>query len=724
MSVITRYRLSGICCGVEAGQVERKLSGMSCVLSVRVDPATSRMSVTHKEEEAAPEAIRRTVVDMGYDAQLLAPEQAKLSDHVERRAGPWPALASAGLVGGGWALATYLGQEFHPAVVSMYVAAALAGGARTFMLGIRGITHGRFDMNALMLVGVAGAVAIGEFAEAGTVAMLFSVSNWLESRAAAQTREAIRALAAIAPATANRITPEGPVTISADEVAQGDRLLVRPGERIPADGTILEGESEINQASLTGESMPVYRKVGEDVLAGTINGAGALEIEAKCAAKDTTISRVIHMVEEAQSERAPVQDTIDQFARYYTPAVLIAAIALATIPPLLMHAAWYPWIYRALSLIVMACPCALVVSTPVALVAAIGAAAKHGVLVKGGMYLQLAAKTTAVALDKTGTLTRGVPEVKAVHGAPGVTAAEALALAASVDESSEHPLAEAIVAHAKAVGQTFADSTDFYAVLGKGAEAVVDGKDCAVGVPEWLAERGTDISMLQPAIQAERAQGRTVVAIAENGVAKGLIALADAIRPESVAAVAELHKLGVKHIAMLTGDHEASALAVAKECGIDDVRASLMPDDKLRIVKELKEKHGCLVMVGDGVNDAPALAEATYGIAMGAAGSGVALETADIALMGDDLAKLPFLIRLSRKTMAIIQQNVTFAIAVKLVALVAVLPGFLTLWLAVLSDIGATLLVTLNALRLLAVREHGHLAPPPAAPAHKHHHKH
>jgi Cd2+/Zn2+-exporting ATPase len=598
-----------------------------------------------------------------------------------------------------------------------------------------------------MLVGVAGAVAIGAFAEAGTVAMLFSVSNWLEARAAAQTRAAIQSLAAIAPAQATRVTPTGPVVIAAEEVTLGDRLLVRPGERIPADGKIVEGESEVNQASLTGESMPVFKRVGDEVLAGTINGAGALEIEATVAAKDTTIARVIHMVEEAQAARAPVQDFIDQFARWYTPGVLVAAVALATIAPLFFAQPWYPWIYRALSLIVMACPCALVVSTPVALVAAIGAAAKNGVLVKGGMYLELAAKTQAVALDKTGTLTRGHPEVKAVHGAPGVTPEAVLALAASVDESSEHPLAEAIVAHAKAQNLTWPDSADFFAVMGKGAEAVVNGVDCAVGAPEWAASRGTDISALQGAIDLERAEGRTVVAVVEHGVAKGVISLADAIRPESVAAVKELHAIGVKHVAMLTGDHPAAAASIARECGIDDVRAGLMPDDKLNIVKALKATHGNLVMVGDGVNDAPALAEATYGISMGAAGSGVALETADIALMGDDLSKLPFLIRLGRKTMAIINQNIAFALGVKVLALVAVLPGWLTLWLAVLSDMGATFIVTLNALRLLAVQEgamvaavataagagaaklggHGHTHAHkhvPAAAAHDHAHSH
>ena len=422
-----------------------------------------------------------------------------------------------------------------------------------------------------------------------------------------------------------------------------------------------------------------------------------------------------------------MQDFIDKFARIYTPFVLIAAALLATVPPLVFQLPWHEWIYRALSLIVMACPCALVVSTPVALVAAIGAAARHGVLVKGGMFLELAAKTQAVTLDKTGTLTRGVPAVKAVHGAPGVAPDAVLALAASVEESSEHPLAEAIMTHAREAGLTWPNSDDFFAVMGKGAEAVVNGVDCAVGTPEWAASRGTDVTMLQTAIDFERAEGRTVVAVIEQGVAKGVISLADAIRPESVAAVKELHAIGVKHVAMLTGDHPAAAKAIAAECGIDDVRAGLMPDDKLRIVKELKARHGTLVMVGDGVNDAPALAEASYGVSMGVAGSGVALETADVALMSDDLSKLPFLIRLGRKTMTIINQNIAFALGVKLIALVAVLPGWLTLWLAVLSDMGATFLVTLNALRLLGVQEGvlvGTVAAGAAKVAHDHKHRH
>ncbi|MFP5502186.1 MAG: heavy metal translocating P-type ATPase, partial [Candidatus Sericytochromatia bacterium] len=480
-------------------------------------------------------------------------------------------------------------------------------------------------------------------------------------------------------------------------------VLVRPGERVPVDGAIVSGQSALDQSPITGESMPVVKAVGETVFAGSINGAGALEVRVSRRAEDTTIARIIHMVEEAQASRAPSQAFIDRFAAVYTPIVLVAAMLVATVPPAFFDVELGDWIYRGLALLVLACPCALVVSTPVALATAIGGAARRGLLIKGGLPLEAAAKIKVVAFDKTGTLTEGRPEVRRLAPVTGRTPEEVLALAAAVEAMSEHPVAEAIVRHAAAQGVAYAAATDFQATVGHGASATVGGRRVHVGSARYFATLGVPLGEAEKLVDRFQNEGTTAIVVAVEQEVCGAIAVADDLRPAARRVVLALNELGLKPVAMLTGDHTQTARAIGQLAGVDEIKAELLPEDKVGALKQLIAKHGPAMMVGDGINDAPALATADVSVAMGR-GTDVAIETADIAIMNDDLTRLPYMIRLSRETMAIIHQNIAFSIGIKVVAVVAIFPGWLTLWLAVLADMGATILVTLNGLRLLSVK--------------------
>lgn len=593
-----------------------------------------------------------------------------------------------------------------PAVVLLYAAAILVGGLSTFRKGIRNIARLEFDMNALMAIAVVGAAAIGEWGEGAVVAALFRVSEMLETYTMDRARQSIRALMAIAPKVARiRRKGGGELELPVEDVQVGDTLIVRPGEKLAMDGQIISGRSAINQAAITGESIPVDKAPGDEVFAGTLNGEGALEVRVTKLVDDTTIARVIHLVEEAQAQRAPTQTFVDRFARLYTPAVMALAAVIMVGPPLLLGASWQEWIYRGLSLLVVACPCALVISTPVSIVAAISNAARNGVLIKGGAHLERAGSLQAIAFDKTGTLTRGQPEVTDVYPFTGShTASELLCIAAAVEEWSEHPLARAILRRTDC-GHASHGATDFTAIAGRGARAVLGDQRLFVGSPTlFRQELGIDLAQAEPLIERWQHEGKTVMLIGTAAELYGAVAVADTPRPDSVAAVANLKRAGVARTVMLTGDNTATGRAIGAAIGVDEVRAELMPQEKVSAVRELAALHGAVGMVGDGVNDAPALAAASVGIAMGGAGTDVALETADIALMGDDLSKLPFTIQLSQATLRVIKQNIGLALGLKLLAVVAVFPGWLTLWLAILADMGATILVTLNGMRLLGFK--------------------
>ena len=519
-------------------------------------------------------------------------------------------------------------------------------------------------------------------------------------------RKSIESLMDIAPNEAFIRRGNEEMMVQVEDIQIDDTMIVKPGQKLAMDGVVINGTSIINQAAITGESVPVTKTINDEVFAGTLNGEGLLEVKVTKRVEDTTLAKIIHLVEEAQAERAPSQAFVDKFAKYYTPAIMILALLIAVIPPLLFGAVWNEWVYQGLAVLVVGCPCALVVSTPVAVVTAIGNAAKHGVLIKGGIHLEEAGHLKTIAFDKTGTLTKGVPSVTDI-----VTYRENknkwLTLSAALEKHSQHPLASAIVRKAEETGLDFNSFIieDFQSITGKGIKAKMNNEDYYVGSPAWFEElHGSISSDKKEKIAGFQMQGKTVMVFGTQKEILLLIAVADEIRNSSKEAIHKLNNLGIETV-MLTGDNQKTATAIGKQVGVSDMKADLLPEDKLHSIKELREKQRHVAMVGDGVNDAPALAASSVGVAMGGAGTDTALETADIALMSDDLSKLPYTIKLSRKTLLIIKQNITFSLVIKLVALLLVVPGWLTLWIAIFADMGATLLVTLNSLRLLKVKE-------------------
>jgi Zn2+/Cd2+-exporting ATPase len=560
----------------------------------------------------------------------------------------------------------------------------------------------RPDMNLLMTVAVIGAVSINEWFEAATVAFLFAVSLALESWSVARARRAVAALMELSPPVAR--LKETEEEVPAESVEVGESIIVRPGERIPLDGRITVGRSHVNQAPITGESIPVSKSPGDEVFAGTINGDGALEIQTSKAARDTTLANIIRMVGEAQSRRAPSEQWVEKFARIYTPLVMAAALFFLFVPPLAFGASWQRWLYNALVLLVIACPCALVISTPVSIVAALAAAARRGVLVKGGVFVEVPANLEAFAFDKTGTLTVGKPSVVEVVPLNGHTTEELLTRAAAMEQRSDHPLAQAIVRYAAEHNLRPAPADDFQIIQGKGASAIFQGRPFWLGSHRYLEERGQETPDVHEQLERMSAAGRTVVVIGNDEHVCGFITLADEVRADCRQILDRLRGQGIKHLIMLTGDNEPTARAISQETGIDEFRAELLPEDKVRVMEELVSKYGSVAMVGDGVNDAPALGRATIGIAMGAAGSDAALETADIALMSDDLAQIPWLVSHSRRALAIIRQNIAFSLSIKALFVVLTLAGWSSLWAAIAADTGASLLVVFNGLRLLQAR--------------------
>lgn len=595
-----------------------------------------------------------------------------------------------------------LAEEVPTLALILYVAGIVAGGwfiAPRAWISARRL---RPDMNLLMTIAVFGAAAIGEWFEAAVVTFLFALSLALESWSVGRARRAVEALLSIAPSTAHVLGADGTSReIDAADVKVGDRAVVKPGERIPVDGAVRRGLSHVNQAPITGESLPVEKGEGSEVFAGTINGDGALEIDVTRLAGETALAQIIRMVGEAQTRRAPSEQWVDRFAQVYTPAILAAAVVMATLPPLLGGGDFGVWFYRALVLLVIGCPCALVISTPVSIVASMAAAARNGVLVKGGTFIEVPARLRAVALDKTGTLTLGTPEVVDVVAMDGHTEAELLTSMGALEAHSDHPLARAIVAHVRERGVTIAPAEDVQAVQGRGVTATINGVPYWLGSHRYLEELGQETTAVHDRLESLSSAGRTVVVMGKQDHVCGFVTLADALRPESADIIRALHEAGVEHVVMLTGDNKSTADRIAAETGIEEVRAELLPADKVKAVEELVARFGTVAMIGDGVNDAPAMGRASLGIAMGAAGSDAAIEAADVALMSDDLSKLPWLIGHSRRTLRIIRQNVVLSLGVKAVFVVLTFAGAATLWAAIAADMGVSLVVIANALRLL-----------------------
>ncbi|HUF47801.1 MAG TPA: heavy metal translocating P-type ATPase [Vicinamibacterales bacterium] len=615
------------------------------------------------------------------------------------RSGGWPRMALAGLaIVAGW----MVGLAGRPdlGTLGYLVAIALTIG-RPAGRAWQSVRARVLDINVLMVVAVVGALIIDEPLEAAAVAWLFAVAQWLESQSLGRARQAIRSLMTLSPDIAVVRRGDAVLELPVADVTVGEVVIVRPGQRVPLDGTVVHGVSAVNEAPITGEAWPVEKRDGDDVFAGTINGTGALDVRVERPAGDSALARIVRLVAEAERQRAPVQALVDRFARWYTPAVTALAVLLAILPPLVAGADAGVWAYRAIALLVVACPCALVISTPVSVVSGLTAAARAGVLIKGGVHLERLAAVRCVAFDKTGTLTEGRLTVTDVVGVGDVTSAGVLEVAAALEARSEHPIGRAIVAHAERSGLAVAPGAQYRALPGLGAEAVVAEAPALVGSHRLFEERALCTPALHARIGELETSGANLVAVAQGGAPLGVIGFTDEVRAGSREAVAALRRQGIVSVVLLTGDSPAHAEVVRAGVGLDEVRAGLLPDDKVRAVTELRRRHGAVAMVGDGVNDAPALAAADVGIAMGAAGSDIALETADVALMSDDLSRLPFALRLARATVSNIRVNVALALGLKLAFVVLAAAGLATLWMAVLADTGASILVVANALRLL-----------------------
>ncbi len=572
------------------------------------------------------------------------------------------------------------------------------------------------DMNVLMTLAVVGALLIGEYTEGAMVTFLFALGNLLESATMDRARQAIRSLMELAPAEATLLREGDEVRARVETLLVGDHILIRPGERLPMDGRIVEGWSALNEAPVTGESLPVEKSAGDEVYAGTVNGGGALTVEVTRLASDNTLARLIKLVQEAQSQRAPSQRFVDRFARVYTPIVIVLATLIALVPPLLGWGTFSAWLYKGLVLLIISCPCALVISTPVTVVSAIARAARAGVLIKGGAHLEQMGAIRVLAFDKTGTLTQGEPQVVNCYCVEHVpteppqaclNCQDLVAKATAVESRSEHPLARAVLRHARALGVEgrYLPGQAVQATAGMGVSGRVNGHSISVGSHAFMHRNGEAANSLCADVQQAEDDGSTILMIEDECCdQRGYLTVADALRPGVEQVMDDLRRVGVQRTVMLTGDNEHTAQRIAQQAGVDEVRARLLPQDKVQAVEELQAQYGRLAMVGDGVNDAPAMARATVGIAMGAAGTDAALETADIALMADDLSKLPFTIALSRRALGIIRANIALSLIIKALFLALAVGGTATLWMAVLADMGTSLLVTLNGLRMLGYR--------------------
>jgi len=694
------------------------LEGKPGIVNLDFDILNARMIVSYEPDKIRPDEIVAAVAPTGMKAVTWEKAARKPKRSFRQDRGPLMMTCASGValfagflshwfLHGSFldALAAGTGKEHAFPLVSIffYVCSMVTGAWFVAPKALRAARNLRPDMNLLMTIAIVAAAAIGEWLEAAAVAFLFSLALVLERWSIDRARHAVTELMDLSPRTARYISPEDGTVVESgvEEVPVGAMVLVRPGEKIPLDGHVIKGTSTVNQAPITGESVPVSKSPGDEVFGGTINEDGALEFRVTKPADDTTLAHIIHLVQEAHSRRAPAERWVDRFARYYTPVMMAVAVTMVLIPPLFFSGSWVEWLYRGLVILVIACPCALVISTPVSIVSGLTSAARNGVLIKGGMFLEAPARLQALALDKTGTLTHGLPEVQEIVPFAGHSQKELLEIAATLEAQSEHPLARAILRRAEAEGIAPRTAENFQAIKGKGARAQIDGQLFWIGSHRLMEEVGEETPEVHNKAEQLEKAGSSVVAIGNDEHVCGLISIADGVRKESPEIVRLLKELGVRRTVMLTGDNEGTARAVAGRIGVDDFMAELLPEDKVECVRSLVSVHGTVAMVGDGVNDAPAMAAATFGIAMGAAGSDAAIETADIALMSDDLSKLPWLIKHSRRTLRIIKQNIAFALGVKLLFMALAVLGLASLWMAIAADMGASLLVISNGMRLL-----------------------
>ncbi len=695
------FLVDGMDCSEEVAAIERALKPVTGVLGVRAEIVSSKVTVFHDGKLSRANlaiAINRSGVTI------------REGDADKKHSSLRTTLVAVSGVATGIGLALqWLGFKTGWQPDAAFLVAILAGGALVVPKAFRSVRAFSLDMNVLMTVAVAGAVAIGETAEGAAVVFLFALSELLESWSVGRARRAIQALMQLTPDSA-LVKREGAwLEVPATDVQPGETILVKPGQKSALDGEVVSGNSAMDQSPITGESLPVEKTSGDSVFAGSINGEGSLEVRVTKTAGNTTVARIIKMVEEAQQQRAPAQRFVDAFAKIYTPAVMVLAIVLAIAPPLLFAQPWDVWIYRALVMLVIACPCALVISTPVSVVSGLTAMARAGVLIKGGAYLEALASLRALAVDKTGTITEGKPRVQEAIPWNDTSLTEIIRIAATLDAQSSHPLAQAVVAYASEQGVALDTATDFQSITGRGAKGSIGGHAYFVGNHRLAHELGVCTPELETKLAEIEASARSVVIVGHQphgdcaGEVLGILTVGDTIRAEAREAIERIHAAGIRKIVMLSGDNTRTAQAVANQAGIDEAYGDLLPDQKIEKVRRLALEHGGVGMIGDGVNDAPALAAATVGFAMGAGGTDTAIETADVALIKDDLLMVAKAIRMGRRTVGVIRFNIIFALSVKAVFLILALLGDTSLWLAVLADTGATLLVVANALRLLRI---------------------
>ncbi|MEO7716972.1 MAG: heavy metal translocating P-type ATPase [Capsulimonas sp.] len=709
----SRYYIDNLCCPTEEQIIRNRLTPMKGVEQLKFNLIERELTVSHTIDDEQSIVTALNAIGMG------ATPRAEGVSHTHPEANPSEGrerllLGLSGLLALGAEAMVWAGNaERSPWVIGVAVLSLLLGGRETLRKGWASVRTFTLNINFLMTVAILGAMAIGQWPEAAMVTFLFALAERIEAQSLDRARGAIRSLMELAPETVTIQDEAGRWSeVEASLARVGQLARVRPGERIPLDGDVTEGYSSVNQAPITGESVPVEKRVGDGVFAGSVNERGSFVFRITANRGNTTLDRIVRAVQEAQGERAPTQSYVERFARFYTPGVVVLALLVAIAPTLIWHASFSVWLYRALVLLVIACPCALVISTPVTIVSGLAAAAKQGVLIKGGAYLEQGRLLRAVALDKTGTLTHGKPTVTDVSPLNGADPKAALHLAASLDSHSEHPIAAAIAAAIVAFWtssnntptQELLAVTEFEALPGRGVRGDIQGKTYYLGNQRLAEANGVRDPFVMEALERMERDGKTAVALFVDGKALAVFGVADTLRDTSAEAVRQLRSLGVTTI-LLTGDNQTTAAAIARAVGITDARGGMLPEDKQSAIRELIQKYGSVGMVGDGINDAPALAQATIGMAMGAAGTDTALETADVALMRDDLRKLPFFLRLSRQTHAILVQNIAIALGIKIIFLTLAMFGEATLWMAVFADMGGSLLVVMNGLRLVRFRD-------------------
>ena len=694
----TRIRIEQMDCPTEERLIRDALGRLPGVAGLHFNLLQRVLTVSHDEGMLAQ--VLPAIRALGFTPQVENDRTAQQPAAAPAKK-PWWPLALAGGVATASEIVHFAGLGPDWLVALLAVAAILMCGLNTYKKGWIALKNRNLNINALMSIAVTGAVLIGQWPEAAMVMVLFTLAELIEARSLDRARNAIRGLMDLAPPRATVQQADGSwQELDVQDIGLGAVVRVRPGERISLDGEVVGGSSTVNQAPITGESLPVEKRVGDAVFAGTINEAGSLEFRVTAAACDTTLARIIHAVEEAQGSRAPTQRFVDQFSRIYTPVVFAFALAVAVVPPLVIGGAWLDWVYRALVLLVVACPCALVISTPVTIVSGLAAAARKGILIKGGVYLENGRNLALLALDKTGTLTHGKPvQTDSLHLLEVDEPLHAT-WTASLAARSDHPVSLALARHAVGQGQTLREVEDFAALPGQGIRGRIDGRLLYLGNHRLVEDLGLCSAQLEERLEALERQGKSVVVLCDEQRALMLFAVADTVRQTSREAVAELHELGVR-TCMLTGDNAHTAAAIAEQVGVDEARGDLLPADKLAWVEARQAQGKVVGMVGDGINDAPALAKAEIGFAMGAAGTDTAIETADVALMDDDLRKIPAFVRLSRQTHAILVQNIVLALGIKAIFLALTLVGEATMWMAVFADMGVSLMVVFNGLRLL-----------------------